>query len=74
MSSKFNFEKSIEKLESIVAGLEDRTISLDESLKLYESGISLIKSCNDALEDAKHKIKVLSAQTDGTAEEDETDK
>lgn len=74
MSSKFNFEKSIEKLEAIVASLEDRTVSLDESLKLYESGIALIKSCNDALEEAKLKIKLLSADEKDKAEEDESDK
>jgi len=74
LSSKFNFEKSIEKLEAIVASLEDRTVSLDESLKLYESGIALIKSCNDALEEAKLKIKLLSADEKDKAEEDESDK
>ena len=74
MSSKFNFEKSIEKLEAIVASLEDRTISLEESLKLYENGISLINSCNAALEEARQRIKVLSAVTSDMAEEDENDK
>lgn len=73
MSNKFNFEKSIDKLEAIVASLEDRTISLDESLKLYESGIALIKSCNDALEEARQKIKILSAAPTAQAEEEETD-
>lgn len=58
--SKINFEKSIEKLETIISSLEDTTISLDESLKLYESGIELIKSCNKALEEAKNKVQQLS--------------
>ena len=58
--SKLSFEKSIEKLEAIVKSLEDPGISLDESLKLYENGISIIASCNRALEEAKEKVKSLS--------------
>ena len=60
--SKINFEKSIEKLEGIVKSLEDTTISLDESLKLYESGIEIIASCNRALEEAKQRIQIVSSQ------------
>lgn len=74
MSSKFNFEKSIEKLEVIVTSLENRTISLEESLKLYENGISLINSCNAALEEARQKIKVLSVSPSAVTEEDDIDK
>lgn len=73
MSGKFNFEKSIEKLETIVAALEDRTISLDESLKLYENGIVLLNSCNAALEEAKQKIKVLSSVSSDVTKEDGSD-
>ena len=66
--SKLSFEKSIEKLESIIKSLEDTNISLDESLKLYESGVSIIASCNRTLEEAREKVKSLSASdkiTDG---------
>ena len=66
--SKLSFEKSIEKLESIIKSLEDTNISLDESLKLYENGVSIIASCNRTLEEAREKVKSLSASdkiTDG---------
>lgn len=65
--SKLSFEKSIEKLEAIVKSLEDTTISLDESLKLYENGIALINSCNQTLEEAKIRVKQLSEK--GNSEE-----
>lgn len=71
--SKLNFEKSIEKLEQIVKSLEDKTISLDESLKLYESGIAIINSCNQALEEAKERINVLSVGSQNTTEENESE-
>lgn len=67
--SKLSFEKSIEKLEAIVKSLEDPTISLDESLKLYENGIAIINSCNQTLEDAKRRIKQLSEKTDAEQEQ-----
>ena len=67
--TKLSFEKSIEKLESIVKSLEDTTISLDESLKLYESGIALINSCRKTLEEAERKVEKLStSRADSTAE------
>ncbi len=68
--SKINFEKSIEKLEGIVKSLEDTTISLDESLKLYESGIEIIASCNKALEEAKQRIQIISSQNTPEKETD----
>ena len=72
--SKLNFEKSIEKLENIIKSLEDTTISLDESLKLYESGIALINSCNQTLEEAMQRIQQLSVQPEKETEEKEMEK
>lgn len=72
--SKISFEKSIEKLESIVKSLEDTTISLDESLKLYESGIALINSCRKTLEQAQLKVEQLSEfGTDEPIQKDKTE-
>lgn len=72
--SKLSFEKLIEKLEGIVKSLEDTTISLDESLKLYESGIALINSCRKTLEEAEQKVEKLStAQTDITLQKGESE-
>lgn len=48
-------EKSLSRLEEIAKKLE-QGVSLDESLKLYEEGIVLAKSCTESLEVAKGKI------------------
>ena len=52
-------EESIKELEIIVKALEDGEASLDESLKSFEKGISLIKVCQKELESAENKIKEL---------------
>lgn len=67
MSKKehLSFEKALSRLEGIVNELEDESISLDESIKLYEEGIALSKQCTEKLEDAELRIKkVAEQQTD----------
>ncbi len=58
------FEESIKELEDIVKVLEEGEPSLEESLKKFEKGISLIKACQEELESAENKIKILTE--DGT--------
>ena len=58
------FEDSIKELEEIVKVLEEGEPSLEVSLKKFEKGISLIKSCQKELESAENKIKILTE--DGT--------
>ena len=50
------YEQAYNKLEDILEKLESKNTSLDESLSLYEDGISLYKYCNKLLEDAQLKI------------------
>ena len=60
-----SFESAIIRLEEIVKLLEKGNSSLDESLKLYEEGISLVRYCNNALDSAENKIKILTADESG---------
>ena len=39
------FEQALERLETIASGLEDGSMSLEESLKAYEEGVALIRAC-----------------------------
>ncbi len=54
------YEQAYNKLEDILEKLESKGTSLDESLSLYEEGISLYKHCNKLLEDAQLKISKFS--------------
>ena len=53
------FEEQITALEEIVHKLESGNCSLDDSLKLFEEGIKLSKSCHEMLENAEKKVSVL---------------
>ena len=65
-----NFESSLNKLELIVTKLEDENISLEDSVKSFEEGISLVKTCQEELKSAELKIQKL--LDDGTSEDIET--
>ena len=54
-----NFESSLKRLEQIVAKLEDGDISLEDSVKSFEEGISLVKECQKQLSSAELKVKKL---------------
>lgn len=64
-----SFEESVGRLEEIVRMLENGTASLDESLKLYEEGIALVRTCNSQLDNAEKKIRILTQTSDGGVEE-----
>lgn len=54
-----SFEESMTRLEEVVRILESGSATLDESLKLYEEGISLVRTCSLKLDQAEKKIKLL---------------
>lgn len=66
MSKKqMTFEESLLRLEEILGVLESGNAELDAMLKLYEEGVSLIRSCNQKLEAAEQSVKMLALQSDG---------
>lgn len=62
------FEKDLEKLEEIVAALEEGELSLDDAMKRFEEGIKLAKRCEKALSEAEKKIEILTKNADGDLE------
>lgn len=54
-----NFEQSLEQLGALVEKMEQGHLSLEESLKNFESGIRLIHDCQTALRSAEQKVKIL---------------
>lgn len=60
-----SFEKSIAELEEIVSQLENGSVTLDESLELFEKGIKLSKSCQKMLDQAEKKVSILMTNEDG---------
>lgn len=54
-----SFENAMERLEKIVESLENGEYPLEESLKLFEEGVKLVKLCNTKLESVEGSIKKL---------------
>jgi len=59
------FEESLKKLETIVSKLEHGDLTLEESLKLFEEGVTLSAACKQELEAAEGKVQLLVKQRDG---------
>lgn len=55
------FEEALEELESLVEILEQGDLSLEDSLKSFERGVVLARSCHDALAQAEQKVAMLSS-------------
>ena len=54
---KYDFEASLNKLEEIVNKINDQSLGLDESLKLYEEGSKIVKELESALKKASEEIE-----------------
>ena len=57
-----NFESTLSEIEKIIESLEEGNLTLENSIKAYEKGISLTKACQKMLSDAELKIKKLSSK------------
>jgi exodeoxyribonuclease VII small subunit len=60
-----DFEAALAELEAIVQRLEQGELSLEESLRQFERGVALTRSCQKALQQAEEKIRVLAKGADG---------
>ena len=57
--SNVDFESALKELENLVSKMEDGELSLDDSLKAFERGIELTRSCQSSLEKAELRIQML---------------
>lgn len=57
--SEPTFEDSLTELEGIVHALEDGQLSLADSLKQYEGGVTNLRRCYQLLQKAERKIELL---------------
>lgn len=59
------FEDQLARLEEIVARLEDEGVGLEESLDLFERGMTLVRSCRERLEKVEQRVAKLMQDEDG---------
>ncbi len=58
-TDEFDFEKALSELEQLVARMEQGELSLEDSLKDFERGIELTRSCQQALQSAEQRVQTL---------------
>ena len=59
-----DFEKALAELEKIVETMEKGDLTLEESLKQFERGISLTRGCQKALVEAEQKVQILTRDSE----------
>jgi exodeoxyribonuclease VII small subunit len=60
------FETALKELEGIVEKLEKGSVSLEESIAIYERGEALKKHCETLLKSAEQRIEKITLGADGT--------
>ncbi len=63
-----SFEENFSRLEKILEKLEDEDVTLEETIKLYEEGLTLTKFCYDKLNNAELRIKEINKTLKGVPE------
>ena len=58
-NNELKFEEILKRVNEILSALESRETPLDQSLSLFEEGVSLIKKADGILDEAQKKIKML---------------
>lgn len=66
-SAVASFEQSLGELEQLVEKMEGGELSLEQSLAAYEQGVGLFRQCQQALEQAELRVRLLAnpEQPDG---------
>lgn len=65
------FEESMARLEQIVRAMERGDVALEESLKLFQEGTELLRSCQKLLDDAQLQVKKIMTAPDGSPVEED---
>lgn len=69
-NNSMTFEQSITRLEQIVRLMEMGDVPLEESLKLFQEGTELVRSCEKRLNDAELQVNKIVTGPDGSPVEE----
>ena len=58
---ELTIEETFERLQALLARMEEEDVSLEESFDCYEQGMKLIRYCNETIDTVEKKVRVLSA-------------
>ncbi|MBQ6832392.1 MAG: exodeoxyribonuclease VII small subunit [Oscillospiraceae bacterium] len=67
------FEENMTRLEQIVRAMERGDVPLEESLKLFQEGTSLVRECDKLLDHAQQQVTKIVTLADGSPAEEVLD-
>jgi len=70
VEKSMSFEESMQRLEQIVRALERGDAPLEESLKMFQEGTGLIRSCGKLLDEAQLQVSRIVPGADGSPVEE----
>ena len=63
---KPTFEENMQRIEQIVRAMERGEVPLEESLKLFQEGTELVRTCGKLLDEAQLQVKKITVAEDGS--------
>ena len=63
-------EENLARLDEIISKLDNKDTSLEDAFKEYESGIKLVKECNDAIDQVEKDVITLNGGEDSDKDND----
>ncbi len=64
-----SLETAFEELDKLIEDLEEEDITLEESFKLYQEGMKLLKYCNNSIDKVEKQIIILGENSDLSLDE-----
>lgn len=64
-SDQPSFEDALQRLDEIVAGMEDGQLPLEEMISSYEEGARLLKLCRQRIDGARRRVEIISVDLEG---------
>ena len=64
-----SYEKAFAELEKVVSSLENDQLTLDDSMRLFARGQSLVEHCSKLLDTAELKVQTLTKMGEGEKDE-----
>lgn len=65
-SDEVSFEDAMQRLDEIVAEMEDAQPTLEDMISSYEEGVRLLKLCRQRIDGARRRVELISGDLDGS--------
>jgi exodeoxyribonuclease VII small subunit len=66
---EMSFEEALARLEELVTRLEAGELPLEETIRTFEEGQALLRTCTELLGKAEQRVKEILRRADGAVDE-----